>query len=169
MFTYVIAGAVAYGLFTFRRGIAATTLVMWKSSKYTKMVMVIFLLGIMPLIFPKALPAHLVSFAYAYALLTIVYQLYRIWQVGRKAKCYLPRATYGMPLCVAMVMATPVWDLFLERSYPAQTSILVGAATVSYACLYLIEVHIRYPHLWNPKWHPLEGMLDEIDEQLPLG
>ena len=106
-----------------------------------------FSVRITPLIFWEMLPAQMIFFAYLYTLGLFGHQFYRILKAGRKADCYFPQSAYWLLPCVVLVMITPLYDLLLGREYPLQTSVLVGAASVSYGCLYLIEIYIRYPHL----------------------
>ena len=143
----IIIAAILFGIFSYRKALATIARVLWEMSFPSKVVVVIFFLGIMPLIFFDRLPGSLIPLAYAYTLGLLGYQLYRIRKVGRQAKSYLPRPTYWLVPCIVFVMFTPVCDLLLGRSYPTQTSVLVGATTLSYVCLYLIEIYIRYPHL----------------------
>ena len=153
MFTYAIIAIGIYGVFTYRKGLSSVVRVSWEMSAYSKMVACIFFLGIIPLIYSDLLPQELIYAAYAYALALFSYQLYRIVKQGRRSGCFLPRPTYWLVPCVVFTMATPVCDLFLQRSYSAETCLWVGASSISYVCLYLIEVYIRYPYLERDQVH----------------
>ena len=147
MFTWIIVALTVYGAFSYRKALLLTANIMWRMSAYSKFVLVVFILGIMPLIWPERVPGHFLPLAWPYALGVLGLQLWRIYRAGRRIGHFLPRPCRLLVPCILLVMATPLWDLFLGRRYPDQAAALVGAVTLSYVCLYLIEVYIRYPHL----------------------
>ena len=147
MWTLIIVAILGSMAFSHRRNLLAAAGIFWKMSGYSKLVGGIFLLGIMPLIFEDILWGWSVLPAWGYALAVLGFQGHRILREGRRAGRFLPRPAYWLIPCIVLIMATPVCDLFLGRSYPSQASVLVGASTIVLVCLYLIEVYIRYPHL----------------------
>ena len=151
MLELIIIATIAYGLFVYRGTLVRIAHILYNMSLFSKFVGVLFLLGISPLIFQDMLPAHMIFFARLYTLGLFAHQLYRILKAGNKTGCYFPSSTYWTLPCIILVMMTPLCDLLLGREYPAQTNVVVGAASVSYVCLYLIEVYIRYPHLKEKK------------------
>ena len=148
MFELVVVAAIAYGIFVYRKSLIKITHILWNMSLLSKFVGILFLLGITPLFFfQDRLAADMIFFARIYALGLLGHQLYRILRIRGKAGFYFPPPTYWTLPCIILVMMTPLCDLILGREYPNQTNVLVGATSVSYVCLYLIEIYIRYPNL----------------------
>ena len=146
MFGLVIIVAIGYVVFAFRQQFTIIGKVLWGMSLYSKTVGAVFIIGIMPLIFQELLGGR-IFFAVCYTLLLTGFQLYRTYRAGRAKGCYLPQAVFWLIPCILLVMITPICDLVLGRRYFYQSSALVGATTISYVCLYLIEIYIRHPHL----------------------
>ena len=100
------------------------------------------------LFFPHALPS-LPSVIIGRTLLVTIFpwQIYRIYRAGRPSGKYLPKETRLLPLCLLLVMITPLCDLVLGRDYPLEGVVLIAALAIATNCLYLIEVYLRYPTL----------------------
>ena len=118
-----------------------------KMSLYSKMVFFTLVLGAFSLFFPDVLPSLVSTVIGCALILTIPWQVYRIYRAGRVAGSYFPRPTRLLPLCALLVLMTPLGDFILARDYPRQGAVLIAALAIAYNCLYLIEIYIRYPLL----------------------
>ena len=131
----------------FREALVDIARALGQTTVYSKLAMGVLVLGILPLVFFDFLPASVVAAGYLYAVGLLGWQGYRIYREGRKRGRFLPRPCVFLPLCVLLLLITPLCDLFLGRNYPYVCSVVVGSATLAFGCLYLIEIYIRHPHL----------------------
>ena len=119
----------------------------YRASFYSKLVVLLSPLSILLLFFPDALSRNLLPLAYAYSLTFLGYQGYRLYRIKRERGSWMSRPCLWLYFCVALILFTPLCDIFLARTYSHITTVVVGSSTLALLGLHLAEVFLSHPVL----------------------